>query len=125
MNQFLLVAIASRIVGQSGAALGLPCRKVSKEVAEIAACAVHERITRGDRLMPDSLVAKAELDMNNPFNEWGLDAFEGADFSWFERTDLINAIKHLVALGYWWKLAASLPDGVPEARHYKEKLRAG
>ena len=62
---------------------------------------------------------------NNPFNEWGLDAFEGADFSGFERTDLINAIKHLVALGYWWKLAASLPDGVPEARHYKEKLRAG
>lgn len=116
MNHRLLDAIAAKIQGQPGAALGLPCCKVTKEVAQIAASVVYSRITQGTNLMPDNIVKKSELDMNNPFCEWGLDSFEGETFSSFERTDFINAIKHLVSLGYFWKMAASLPEIT-----YKEK----
>ena len=110
MHKQLLRAIAKKIEGQPGAALGLPCRRVSKEVAEIGASVVYKRLIKGPQLMPDNLVDKAQLDLSNPFCDYGLDDFDKANFKDFERTDFIHAIKHLVALGYWWKLAASLGD---------------
>jgi len=118
MTKVLLETVARKVRGQPGAAFNLPCRKISKEVAAIGAAVVIERIQKGPKLMPDNIVDKAALDLKNPFCDYGLDDFDNLKMDDFERTDFINAIKHLVALGYWWKLACSLPD----SKEYKEKM---
>lgn len=103
----LLEAIAKQIQGQPSAAFGLPGRKISKPIAAIAASVIYERIIRGPNLMPDT-IEKPGLNLKNPFCDWGLDTFEDASYKDFERTDFLNAIKRLVEIGCWWKMAASI-----------------
>lgn len=108
MTVALHKAVARRIREQPPAALGLSGRKVSKEVAAIAADVVIDKLKRGPRLMPDNIMKSKDAICSNPFSSYGLDDFENISYNDFERTDFINAIKQLRSLGYMWKMAASV-----------------
>lgn len=108
MTVALHKAVAKMIREQPPAALGLSGRKVSKEVAAIAAEVVVAKLRGGPRLMPDTIKIEGAINQSNPFASYTLDDFENISFKDFERTDFINAIKHLRSLGYMWKMCASI-----------------
>ena len=108
MTTALHKAVIKKIREQPPAALGLRGRKISKEVAAIAADVVIDKLKRGPRLMPDNIMKEKTGLVSNPFASYGLDDFDSISYNDFERTDFINAIKQLKHLGYMWKLAASV-----------------
>lgn len=88
--------------------VGIRTQRVSPAAADVVAEHLYDYLKKGDKLMPDSLARKADLDLKNPYHEWGLDSFDNLKYNDLERTDLINMIEHLKSLGYFWKLAASI-----------------
>lgn len=102
----LLESIKKRLERVSPASIGMRGRHFSKEVLLIAADVVYNKLKEGDSLVPDSFV---DTKSSNPFSQYGLDYFDGNNLDCYERTDLINIIKRLVEIGYWWKMAASIP----------------
>ena len=88
--------------------VGVRTQRVSPAASDVIADVLFAYLKKGDKLMPDSLAKKAELDLKNPYHNWGLDDFDKLKYNDLERTDLINMIEHLKSLGYFWKLAASI-----------------
>lgn len=88
--------------------VGIRTQRVSPAAADVVAEHLYDYLKKGDKLMPDSLARKADLDLSNPFHSYGLDDIEKIRYNDLERTELIALIKHTLRCAFFWKLAASV-----------------